>query len=353
MITATELTEKLAEDEPAGENPEYDQLYLDLESLAVADEDAGKEPDYRQLEKNCLELWKKTRDLRVAAYLCVAETELNGFEGFVEGVEVVRWLIEEMWSDFYPRLDPDDDNDPLERLNIMAMLSPQPGAFNDPIMFLSKLRTVRLMPELPYTMRDVMIANGELESEKPVDGKLIAAEMMSLPVEKIQVRAELLKKIEENVERICTSMGEKMEGGYSLNMSALQKELKRFSTFYAKFTDSFEESAPAEATENVEEGAFSVTASPVKPAVKNNFSDLASIRASTRAEALLLLKKGAEYFRAEEPTSPVPYLIERALRLSEMNFMDLLADIAPDALSRGRDILGVRPDENEGESLQE
>ena len=34
MITATELTEKLAEDEPAGENPEYDQLYLDLESLA-------------------------------------------------------------------------------------------------------------------------------------------------------------------------------------------------------------------------------------------------------------------------------------------------------------------------------
>ena len=349
MITAADLKNVIEGADSAGENPEYDQLYLDLETLAVADEDAGKEPDYRQLEKNCLALWKKTRDLRVAAYLCVAETELNGFEGFAEGLDVVRWMIEEMWNDFYPRLDPDDDNDPLERLNIMAMLSPQPGAFNDPIMFLSKLRTVRLMPELAYTMRDVMISNGELESEKPIDPKLIAAEMMSLPVEKIRARADLLKKIEESVEGLCASMGEKMEGGYSLNMSALQKELKRFSTFYAKFTDSFEESAPADAAENAEEGAAAVAA-PVRAAARNNFSDLASYRASTRAEALLLLKKGAEYFRSEEPTSPVPYLIERAVRLSEMNFMDLLADIAPDALSRGRDILGVRPDEN-GESF--
>ncbi|MBO4520656.1 MAG: type VI secretion system protein TssA [Alphaproteobacteria bacterium] len=352
MITATDLMKTIDGADSAGANPEYDQLYLDLENLAVADEDAGKEPDYRQLEKNCLELWKKTRDLRVAAYLCVAETELNGFEGFAEGLEIVRWLIGEMWNDFYPRLDPDDDNDPLERLNIMAMLSPQPGAFNDPIMFLSKLRTIRLMPELPYTMRDVMISNGELESEKPVDPKLIAAEMMSLPVEKIQARAALIQKIEENVEGICNSMNEKMEGGYSLNMSALQKELKRFDVFYAKFTDSFEEAASSEVAGNAEEvTAPSSVVAPVRATVKNNFSDLASFKATTRAEALLLLKKGAEYFRAEEPTSPVPYLIERALRLSEMNFMDLLADIAPDALSRGRDILGVRPDENNGESL--
>lgn len=350
MIAASDLKKVIDGADSAGENCEYDTLYTDLDDLTVSDEELGKEADFRQLEKNCLALWQKTRDLRVAAYLCVAETELNGFEGFAEGLDVVRWLIEEMWTDFYPRLEPDDDNDPLERLNIMAMLSPQPGAFNDPVMFLSKLRTVRLMPELTYTMRDVMISNGELESEKSVDPKLIAAEMMSLPVEKIQARADLIRKIEESVEGICTSMGEKMEGGYSLNMSALQKELKRFSTFYAKFTDSFAEQASADSAGEAEAESAPVVAA-ARPVVRNNFSDLASIRASTRAEALLLLKKGAEYFRAEEPTSPVPYLIERALRLSEMNFMDLLADIAPDALSRGRDILGVRPDENNGESF--
>lgn len=347
MITASELKTAIDGTDASGENCEYDALYTDLDDLAVSDEDLGKEADFRQLEKNCLELWNKTRDLRVVAYLCIAETELNGFDGLSEGLDVIRWLISDMWETFYPRLDPDDDNDPLERLNIMAMLSPQPGAFNDPIMFLSKLRTIRLMSELPYTMRDVMISNGELESETPVDAKLIAAEMMSLPVEKIQARAALLDKIQENVEGICSAMNEKMEGGYSLNMSALQKELKRFQTFYAKFTDSFTEQASAEVPENAEQENVPVAAA-ARPVARNNFSDLSSIRASTRAEALLFLKKGAEYFRSEEPTSPVPYLIERALRLSEMNFMDLLADIAPDALSRGRDILGVRQDENDG-----
>ncbi|MBR4126452.1 MAG: type VI secretion system ImpA family N-terminal domain-containing protein, partial [Alphaproteobacteria bacterium] len=276
---------------------------------------------------------------------------LNGFDGLSEGVDVIRWLVSDMWDGFYPRLDPDDDNDPLERLNIMAMLSPQPGAFNDPIMFLSKLRTIRLMPELPYTMRDVMISNGEIESETPVDAKLISAEMMSLPVEKIQARAALLDKIQENVGGICSAMNEKMGGGYSLNMSALEKELKRFRAFYAKFTDSFTEQSSSEVSESAGQENAPVAAA-ARPVIKNNFSDLASFRASSRAEALLLLKKGAEYFRLEEPTSPVPYLIERALRLSEMNFMDLLADIAPDALSRGRDILGVRPDENDGGSSE-
>ena len=135
MITASELKTVMDGAEASGENCEYDALYTDLDDLAVSDEELGKEADFRQLEKNCLELWKKTRDLRVAAYLCVAETELNGFEGFAEGLDVIRWLISDMWDGFYPRLDPDDDNDPLERLNIMAMLSPQPGAFNDPIMF--------------------------------------------------------------------------------------------------------------------------------------------------------------------------------------------------------------------------
>lgn len=350
MIPLTDLKKTIDGGDPAGENSEYDALYLDLENLAVADEDAGKEADYRRLEKNCLELWKKTRDLRVASYLTVAATELDGVEGLADGVDLIRWLVEEMWDSFWPRLDPDDDNDPLERLNILAMLSPEPGAFNDPIMFLSKLRTVRLMPELPYTMRDVMIANGELESDTPVDGKLIAAEMMSLPVGKIQARADLIKTIQNNVEAFCAAMNEKMQGGYSLNMSALQKELKRFETFFARFSGAGEQSDVSDGDADRED----IVADGFEPAgapVAKKIGDFSSIRASNRAEALLLLRKAAEYFRSEEPASPVPYLIDRALRLSEMNFMDLLADIAPDALSRGRDILGVRPDENDGGSF--
>lgn len=350
MFVAADLTRPLENsgNGPAGENAEYDPLYMELEAFSSAED---KDPDYRKLEKNCLELWGKTRDLRVAAYLCVAATELNGLAGLADGVTVIRWLIDNMWDDFYPRLDPDDDNDPLERLNILAMLSPEPGAFNDPVMFLSKLRQVKLLPALPYTMRDVMIANGELESEQSVDPKLIAAEMMGRPIDEIRAQADLVAKIDGEVGAMCAAMDAKMQGGYFLNMSSLQKELKRFAAFYQKHLDSFgaASSDAAAAEPAVDDSPAREVAAPVLK--KSGVVDLGSLQASNRTEALLLLKKGAEYFQSEEPTSPVPYLINRALRLAEMNFMDLLADIAPDALPRGRDILGVAQSDENGDNF--
>ncbi len=289
----------------------------------------------------------------MASYLCVAAVRLDGLEGLLNGLSIIQYLIDEMWEDFYPRLDPDDDNDPLERLNILAMLSPEPGAFDDPVMFLSKLRQVRLMPELPYTLRDVMIANGELESDQSVDPKLIAAEMMGLSIEKIRARAELVKAIDGKIEAVCTSINGKTGGRYLLNMSSLQKELKRFSAFYTKHLEAFNAGQnTAEAASNASDELSSEEEPAGTKAIpaRNGYPASASVKASNRAEALLMLKKGAEYFQKEEPNSPVPFLINRALRFSEMNFMDLLADIAPDALQRGRDILGVRSsDENSNE----
>ncbi|MCR5084844.1 MAG: hypothetical protein K6A65_05015, partial [Succinivibrionaceae bacterium] len=66
---------------------------------------------------------------------------------------------------------------------------------------------------------------------------------------------------------------------------------------------------------------------------------------TTRSEALLLLRKAADYFQKAEPTSPVPFLIKRAVRMAEMNFIELLGEIDQNALDRGREQLGVpRPE---------
>jgi type VI secretion system protein ImpA len=82
VIDLQEMAVPLSGENPAGENLEYDPLYIELEVLAngepgseMGDETIeGREPDYRKLGKNCLELWKRTRDLRVAAYLLVSQT---------------------------------------------------------------------------------------------------------------------------------------------------------------------------------------------------------------------------------------------------------------------------------------
>ncbi|MBR0694735.1 ImpA family type VI secretion system protein [Bradyrhizobium lablabi] len=50
----------------------------------------------------------------------------------------------------------------------------------------------------------------------------------------------------------------------------------------------------------------------------------------SRAQALDLLGKVAVYFRAAEPSSPIPFLIDRARDLAQRDFLSLLDDVLPE-----------------------
>jgi type VI secretion system protein ImpA len=347
MIDAVALAVPLEGEDPAGQNLEYDSRYIEMDSLAVGVPDSfmgeskleGRGPDWKKLGKNCLELWGKTRELRVAVYLVIAETLGGGqLEALAVSLKLPVFLVRELWDSFYPKLDPADDNDPLERLNIFAMLSPQAGAINDPLMFIPRLREIRLTPSLSYTLRDLLISLNEIEAsdDRIIDIKLLRAEFMNVPVAEIERQAALVGEAQALVVELCDEMNSKMVDSYRIDMSALTHELNRLSSFYSSFLETL---SP------VSDGA--VMESPDSPSaapVSGEKVSLLSYSASTRAEALLLLKKGAEYFQTQEPNSPIPLLVNRALRFSEMNFLELIEDIVPDAVSRGRDILGIKPE---------
>jgi type VI secretion system protein ImpA len=226
-------------------------------------------------------------------------------------------------------------------LNILAMLSPQAGAVNDPVMFIPRFRETRLVPSLNYTLRDLLISLNEIEvsKDKAVDPKLLRAELMNVAAEEIEAQAALVKEAQALITELCGEMNGKMKGGYSLDMSSLTHELNRLAVFYQGCLDSLAPASPENAAEESPESAGQSAGS-----VPGKKIALLSYHASTRAEALLLLKKGAEYFQTQEPNSPIPHLIDRALRFSGMSFIELLEDIVPDALSRGRDILGIKPE---------
>ncbi|MDR2501082.1 MAG: type VI secretion system protein TssA [Treponema sp.] len=351
MLDYAALALPLEGGDPAGENLEYDALYLAMDSLATAVPDSlmgdakieGREADWKKLREHCLNLWGRTRDLRVAAYLVVAETAAGGFKDCGEALRVIRFLIRDMWDAMYPRLDPEDDNDPTERLNILAMLSPEPGAFNDPIMFIAKFRAAKLAPGLPYTLRDYLIAVHELETadEQTLDTNLIMGELMSLPPGVLEEQAAAVAELQETLKNICEEANEKMPGGYILGMAALSRDADRLGKLYASCLAA-SGGAKAETNQNAETPGAMAANAPVLAAAAQQGVNLAAYKALTREDALLLLRKGAEYFQRQEPNSPIPLLVDRALRFSEMNFIELLADIAPDALSRGKEILGLK-----------
>lgn len=349
LLDLEKLKTPVSENDPSGGSMEYDALYLDLDMLAQGTPASqigdsiieGKEPNWRKLQENCLLLWEHTRDLRVAAYIALSGLALDGLQGFAGGLELIKYLFEEQWDSFYPRLDPDDDNDPLERINIITMLSPPPGAYNDPLHFLSLFRNQRLSPVGPkYTLRDLMIAEGELEgTDENIDPALLKAEISAVPAEELQKQGNLVEQIQKLLLALDKAFEEK-ENRYSLSFVLLKDELKKLKNFYSQYTFATAQSSENDEIDKVDNTESSSGEIALKG--ENEKINLVAVRIKNRAEALMMLRKCSEYFQIAEPTSPVSYLINRAVRMADMNFMDLLAEIDQNSLERGRDILGVR-----------
>jgi type VI secretion system protein ImpA len=132
-----------------------------------------------------------------------------------------------------------------------------------------------------------------------------------------------------------------MGGAYTISMQTLVHEVDYVGRYLAGILTRMGSASAAAAAEGAAESGEAAPAA-VTAAAAGAPQNLGSIKARNREDALLLLRKGAEYFEKEEKSSPIPQLVKRAIRFSEMNFMDLLADIAPDALSKGREILGIK-----------
>jgi type VI secretion system protein ImpA len=62
----------------------------------------------------------------------------------------------------------------------------------------------------------------------------------------------------------------------------------------------------------------------------------------SRQDAIRALEAVADFFRRTEPSSPVPLFLDRAKRLVAKDFLEVLADIAPEALPHVRAASGVR-----------
>ncbi len=127
VIDVAKLLSPVSADAPAGADVEADPAFLALETMAKGTPESvmgdevkpAKEADWKEVKKTSLELFGKSRDLRVAMILAAALLKEDGLAGFREGVALIKGFIEQLWEQFYPKLDPTDNNDPTIRVNIL------------------------------------------------------------------------------------------------------------------------------------------------------------------------------------------------------------------------------------------
>ncbi len=107
-MSAAELlelgTKPIRPDAPAGESarddPEFEQLQNEIRKLELPSQ---PDVDWRGVCRNATKLLgTRSKDMLIAAYLCVGLYESEGFGGLANGLTVFRDMVAGFWEDLYP-----------------------------------------------------------------------------------------------------------------------------------------------------------------------------------------------------------------------------------------------------------
>lgn len=341
------LLQELSPDAPCGENISYDPAYLELERIAKGTAETqfseGEEPNWREVQESCLELMTRSRDLRVIIYLTLAQLCREGIVGFRDGVALLRRSLETFWDSIHPQLDSDDNNDPLERINIMVSLSPPPDSYQDPMRFRERVMAAPLCSSKQvgtFALHDILVATGELpvpegENVSVPDPAVINAAFEATDIDELQATRQAVADCVEHVAAMDAFLTETVGAGSAPNLDALKDTLK----LALSHTDQALErrgygTAPSEGGEETVE-VSGAAAPQAAPGTVNSDQDV--IRALDRI---------MQYYERKEPSSPVPLVLKRAKRLVGRSFVDIIRDLSPDALSQVRMVSGEQDEED-------
>lgn len=339
MIAVEELLKPISEESPCGEDLSDGASLQELETMARGKQEtqfsAAEPPDWKQLRSRSLELFGRSKDLRIAMTLAVVGIELDGLPGFRESLVLVKGLFETYWTTVYPLLDPADDNDPLQRMNIVASLATPMGTFGDPFRILERLRAIPLCNSVQmgrYSLTEILRAESGVatESDKPAvaTGQIEAAFRDSNPQELgeiFQVLSDCITLVLAIDEWITGTVG----ASKAPDLTPLSADLGAMQSRVAPYVK--EVAAPVIGLDAAPSAAGQVV-----------FSPEGEIR--SRKEVLTLLQKICLYYDRIEPSSPVPLMLKRAARLAEMDFMQIIEDLSPDAIAQVRIITGEKED---------
>jgi type VI secretion system protein ImpA len=351
VIEVESLLSEIAADAPCGEDLEYDSQFAELEKLAQETPERqygdtiipAEPPDWRGVRKTALALLERTRDLRVAVYLTRALLHVDGLAGFAEGLALVAGLIERYWDSVYPRLDPEDNNDPTLRINTIVDLC-------DPETTLRGLLEAPLVSSRAlgrFSLRDMRIASGALapvggdKEEAPTQSKIDGA-FQETNLEELQATAGTVVSAYDRVERIEGMLTDLVGVTQAPDMSELSVMLKEIRQVLAEHLQRRGVSA-ASAVPEAEAAAEGLPTGAAAVAGQR----LVVGEIASRDDAIRMLDKIFDYFARYEPSSPVPFLLKRARSLVTKNFMEALRDLAPGGTEQANLIFGLRDGESD------
>ncbi len=334
------------DEEPSGENLEYDPAFISLELAAQPGEErqigdsviAAEEPDHAEVLEHAAEVLGRSHDLRAAVFLAHSLLRTEGFPGFAKATSYIRGCLEQWWDSCHPQLDADDDNDPTMRVNAVASLV-------DPDTILRAVRLAPLTESRAFgrlNLRDIAIANGDMAPPAgmeniPDTGTVSAAFQDSDPA-RLQELRESVTAAMDDIKAIGAVFDDKIPG-QGPDLGALQKLLKQAVGQFSEAGVGTASEGDAEEEGGVEEAASSESA---RPAGASGGGGAINSPQDVRNT----LDRLINYYARAEPSSPVPMLLERAKRLVGADFITIVKDMASGGYPNVKTIGGLPDDDD-------
>lgn len=331
------LLTPISQDSPCGPDLEYDPDFMALEQASQGKPERqtgqviipAEGPDWGDIKQRAESLFLRTKDLRVAMILLRALIHCDGLPGLAFGLKLLQGLLVDYWESIHPGLDPDEDNDPATRLNVLSSLA-------NPDTVLRDVRTVNFSTAGSHarlSVRYVLIVLGKLPAagSTSVPTQAEIEKILALPENASSVQA--IRDALVAVNGIHVFLGEKAGYDRVPDMQSLRDMLKGMAQL-CKIN-------PETGGKPMEENK--TAAPPSLEGETGNPEPATSGEIHSRDDAVRMLEKICEYIERTEPANPAPLFIRRGQRLMTKNFMEILQDLAPDSLNQIKQITGLEP----------
>ena len=307
---------------PSGNDLEYAPAFLALVEATkgtpeqqIGDRiEPGVPPNWKDVCKDSLTLLATTHDLRLGIYLTQALLHTDGYAGLADGLALLAGLVEKFWDSVHPQLDPEDNNDPTQRINTLLGLCD----------FENLLHPVLLAPlvESPamgrFSLRDLNIATGKMPPPVEGDAPQLAAiqgAFTDAPIESLQDTVGAVAASLASLERIESYLGTQVGVGNTPNFVPLRDPLRDARRVLL-------EQLARRGAATPEDSGGSAGDLGMSPGEEESPARIASAPGviRNRGDVIRTLDSVCDYYSRFEPSSPVPLLLKRARRLVPKRF---------------------------------
>src|SRR5580704_13892094 len=339
MPLREDLLEPIQGDNPSGTDLYYDKIFDQIKEARTEDDDTMPAGDWARAQKKADHvaviklageaLSKRTKDLRLATWLAESHFKREGFPLLIPCLEFLKRMQDQCWPTFYPSIE--EDGDLGRRVGAMEAYAARmylalrsasvtKSGFN--IMLYGESRIVGY--EADAGTSEKMAARNEAIQRGKVTAEDFDKSFAATPKEFYSSTEEILSNALSLLDEIEQFHQDKYGDDYP-NLGKLRSALEEEKALFTALLNEKRKTEPDVSEEPevfnepvaiaVETGSDS---SPIPAATQKAPRAMASLGPPVDAnDAYTMIIGCAEYLRAADTSSPVPYLLCAGLRLGE------------------------------------